>query len=279
MIELVRRYFPKFGSLQESPLLGDFGGIHGWQVTVLDTENNPVGSGFSKDSNSARKIAIAEFIERQFVSIHKGSDLAEDWRLTTHPTSCGFAVGFDEFNTLIRSTAEAIERWALSQWVDSSCFLDEVETFNLPVEYCALAKDFELFRVFRREFIYEVCESLVLFNLSVVVAFKADGAYMGSAVRTSFEESLGHAVLEAHRHLIISTQERSFQKFPFNRILYFSKNRDSANAFLESSKQKNWPNPKVEFQKIDRNEFFVVCRTILKDWTPWELGQVSRMLY
>lgn len=278
MIEELKLSFPEFDHLEESPLRFNEQTI-AWQVTAFDKGSQPFGTGFSKDRTSAQKIAIAEFIERRFLENLRESSEGEKWKLNSNPTSCGFAVGYDNLNTKIRSIGEAIERWALSQWYDSNCPLDVIEVAVWPEESAAFLKDFNAIKVFKKSFLFQLEEQLIPYELCLIVAFKAEGAFMGSAVRNDLVSAQAHALVEAHRHLIISTQERNFKLFPYNRIKFFSANGKMANEILNTKRISKWPNPEIEFQKNQQENLFSITRTIIKDWTPWEQGLISRMLY
>lgn len=278
MIDRLVNSFPNFSHLQESVL--DVGDLESyWQVTALNKEGHSVGSGFSKDLNSARKIAIAEFIERNFVLDLKKSSERAGWDLEDFPTSCGFAAGFDPVNTKIRSVGEALERWALSQWLDKGCYLEPDLLPSWSKESARLLEDFDKVYVFKKEFLYSLDNKVVPYYLSVLVAVKDSGAFIGSGVRSAYKEAKAHALLEAHRHLLISKQERNFDIFPYSRIKYFANNSSVAMNLIQAERTQPWTSPVVKFQRSFQNELFCVTRTIFEDWIPWERGAIDRMLY
>lgn len=277
MIFEIKSSFPEFSHLEESVLeLANH--IRIWQVTAFDLNGNSVGTGFSRDRESAQKIAIAEFIERRFVEKMRNSPEASKWMLKSNPTSCGFAAGFDSLNTKIRSIGEAIERWALSQWYDNQCSLQVCDP-SWPMESVEMVSQFEDIQVFRKSFIYEVESQLINYELCFVVAFKGLGAFVGSAVRNDFGSALSHAIVEAHRHLLISQQDRNFDIFPFNRIQFFASHSQVAMEILKRERSNPWPKPVIEFQESHCEKLFCITRTILKDWKVWEQGPLNRMLY
>jgi len=278
MINRLIEFFPDFSHLQESSLKsGDLDSL--WQVTALDKDGVPFGSGFSKELKTARKIAVAEYIERNFVLSLKGSAESENWKFDKFPTSCGFAAGFDPLNTQIRSIGEAIERWALSQWIDIDRYIEQVMSPVWPRDSANLVGAFEEILVFKKEFIYTVNSKMIPYQLCVVLALSGSGAFIGSGVRSNFQDAMTHALVEAHRHLLISTQERNFNIYPYNRIKFFSENRSAALAAIHREKTTEWPQPVLEFQRSYQNELFCITRTIFKDWIPWERGSIDRMLY
>lgn len=278
MIESLKTYFPNFSYLQESYLGSEpLDGF--WQVTALEKNGEPLGSGFAKNLSAARKIAVAEFIERQFVLDLRNSSEAEKWRLDHHPTACGFAVGFDPLNTQIRSIAEALERWALSKWMDDGCYLEKERREVCSHEGVKVLGEFDDCFVFKKEFFVNIGKICTSFHLCVLAATRGNGSFMGSAVRTNFSDALTHSLMEAYRHYIISKQDRNFNIFPYNRILYFARNIGVAMGKIHSKKNNEWPHPILDFQRSYRNELFCVSRTIFKDWMPWERGPIDRMLY
>lgn len=42
------------------------------------------------------------------------------------PTGCGFAAGFDQRNTILRSVGKSLESWAMSKWIDENSKLDQL---------------------------------------------------------------------------------------------------------------------------------------------------------
>ena len=99
----------------------------GWHTSVEAT-NGKRGSGFSKLRNDARRIAIAELYERCLITTMKESDtLRAEFLLDSYPSSCGFAAGFEDSPTRVRSIREAVERWAWSQWIDYGFVMPKVE--------------------------------------------------------------------------------------------------------------------------------------------------------
>lgn len=278
MIQRLKNDFPNFSHLEESSLKSEELATS-WQVSALDDQGRPLGSGFSKQLSIARKVAIAEFIERNFVLRLKTSDEGPQWMLNSHPTSCGFAAGFDPLSTKIRSIGEGLERWALAQWLDEGYHLEEEMAPLWPTECLPLLRDFNDVSVFKKDFLYEAENRIIPYQLCVTVAWTQKGAFLGSAVRSSFEEALSHAMVESHRHLLISTQKRNFNIFPYNRIKYFAHHRKEALDIISFDGKATWPTPIVEFQKDYINELFCISRTIFKDWTPWERGALNRMLY
>lgn len=278
MIELLKLYFPNFESIEES-VLTERGQNLGWQVTAFSTGYIPFGSGYHSDLNKARKIAIAEFIERSFVLKNRAERDAKSWRLDEHPTTCGFAAGFDPKNTVLRSAWEALERWSMSQWIDFNCPLQETTPRTLSNTSKVLLGTFSEYRTFGKSFAYVSNESIFNVELCVLVAFTDTGAFMGSAVRNSSQDALEHAVIEAYRHYLIAGQDRDFTRFPYNRIRFFAENRSTAAEALNKKRTRGWPQLEVEFQRVYNTAHYCIARTIFREWKPWNLGSIDRLLY
>ncbi len=130
MIDRLREHFPSFEDLIETPL-ANARHASGWHVTARSTDRRTLGSGFHSDLQKARKIAVAEFIERSFFKGLTSNQDSTEWGLHEFPSACGFAAGFDTDNTRLRSTFEGLERWAMAQWIDEGCPMPERKVDNL----------------------------------------------------------------------------------------------------------------------------------------------------
>ena len=278
MIEKLKAEFPTFCSMQESELRVNDQAL-GWQVTALNSQNKSMSSGFHTDLNQARKIAVAELIERTFVNKVARSSDAEKWRMSEYPSACGFAAGFELAGTKLRSFCEAVERWALSQWIDRSCPLEEITRPEISKIAKVLLSDFVSFRVWSRTFVYISESGPLTLHLCVAMALTEQGAFLGSAVRHNQVEAMDHALVESHRHLLISTQDREFEKFPYDRIQFFAKNRSVAEDIVNQDRRQHWPDLKLKLEKEFEGPFYYVVRTIIEGWEPWTSGSISRMLY
>lgn len=251
----------------------------GFHCSLLGHDLKKIGSGFHREKNIARQIALAEYFERNFVEKKSKSDESREWGLDTNPTACGFAVGFNARNTKIRSIFEATERWALSQWLDEKKRLEIITTnLNTPVHKYWVSY-FEKTKTYKRDFVFHDNEFTFPMTLCVFLGWNGQGVYLGSAVRASLSEAFEHAALEAVRHKIIFEQNRSFSHFPYNRISYFGRNGHLAEALISESRKDDWSNPSLKLSKNEKIGSMFVHRTIFKDWIPWESGPISRMLY
>lgn len=251
----------------------------GFHFTLLRQDKMKFGSGFHTNKNIARQIAFAEYFERDFVARTSISNECSDWGLDTHPTACGFAVGFNSRNTKIRSVFEATERWALSQWIDEKKNLDRFSVYPTTASQKYWFSFFEKTKTFKREFIFQDKDFFLPMTLCLFLGWSKKGVYLGSAVRGSLNDAIEHAALEAARHKIIFDQSRPTNHFPYNRINYFARHGDQADEIISEHRDSDWPTPRVRLMKNEKIGNIFVSRTIFEDWTPWEVGPVSRMLY
>lgn len=283
MISSLNKNFPNFSHIEESTLLANSSPI-GWQVSAIDNEGIPLGTGFSPDLNYARKVAIAEFVERSFFHSIKFTDAATDWKIDSRPTVCGFAAGYEPRNTALRSLYEATERWALAQWIDNGKSLNR---FQLPAQMhsdkkktvLALLEPFGETVFLKKTLVVAFQTELVEVNVIVCVAFTEKGVFLGSAASNSFEDGIVHAAVESNRHFIISNQDRNFGIFPLNKIRFFGTNRIIADTILARPLDFQWQSPCIDFSRQIQIGDFYICRTILREWTPWEQGPIERFLY
>src|SRR3990167_4634158 len=104
--------------LEEAPIVDEKANTIGWHSSVLNLEKNALSSGCAETREVARRIAIAEAIERAMFKRMLASPQAKEFCLDQIPSSSGFAVGFEKEATAFRSLCEAVERWAWSQWID-----------------------------------------------------------------------------------------------------------------------------------------------------------------
>lgn len=251
----------------------------GFHFSILREDKKKIGSGFHAEKNIARQIALAEYFERDFVEKMSKSNSSTDWGLDTNPTACGFAVGFNNRNTQIRSIFEATERWALSQWFDQKKQLDSILINPATTTQKYWSSHFEKIKTFKRDFIYTNNTLSFPMSLCLFLGWSGQGVYMGSAVRASLGDAFEHASLEAVRHKIIFEQNRTVSHFPYNRINHFGRNGSLAEDLICEARDNDWPSPSLMLSKNERIGNIFIHRTIFKDWTPWESGPLSRMLY
>ncbi|MBC7458515.1 MAG: hypothetical protein H7235_09565 [Bdellovibrionaceae bacterium] len=272
--------------LQEYNLLAESGENY-WHSNFLDKNGFSVASGFGDSINVSRKIAFSEFLERsKFNEIKLGSDeLRQKWGFSINSMGCGFAAGFDLKNTVNRSLSEGVERWVMSKWIDEGLHIEQLNS------KCVFESLDDVSKWFCRQF-----DTVLFFEKTIVVEFfnvfhkikvgfsmglKAGGIYPGSSAQVTGGSVWQHALLESYRHLLVVKNSVVASSYPENRIRFFSKNAAVALAKLDSAKNKKWPDSEILFHECEAfqgNSYFV-ARTILKGWSPWNLGPVERFLY
>lgn len=113
---------PRFKALREAPIVdSDLPGAPtvGWLSTAFTENGVPLGGGCAQSRTSARKIALAETLERAaFHKLKVSSEAESQFRLLSFASTCGFAAGFEPQQTRFRSVCEAVERWARAKWID-----------------------------------------------------------------------------------------------------------------------------------------------------------------
>lgn len=274
-------------SIEESLFL-QTGSNDFWHSTILDQNKVPLSGGFGSSRMIARKIAIAEFLER---SKYKEICLADDvtqkqWGIHLINSACGFAAGFTKPNTVHRSVCEAAERWVMSQWIDNHYFIDELPMKTLVSELDPVSRfmieQFDEVRFFKKTVLVPFPLSQTMFQINVfqTMGLKDQGIFPGSSAQLG-SSPWQHALLESFRHLLLVRNNFPIEKFPDNKIRFFSQNASVGIQAIEQAKIKQWPTPKVKFHKVDefQNGQYFIARTILDGWTSWNEGPLERFLY
>lgn len=261
--------------------IGDESNPVGWQAVCYDCDNTPLGGGLAKTIELAKRIAISEYCERNaFFEILKCPSLSSDFEMNNHPTTCGFAAGFERDKTKLRSIAESLERWAWSKWIDEGYRLEKVDEIKHTEISKYLIKHFDDYLVFRNKFELNNPQK-VEFQLLVFIGIRDGGVFPGSRVCTMGENPFEHAIVEAFRHLKINEQDNDKTNFPYNRINYFAKNKDVALAQVDRAKKSVWPKFSLKLIKEydTKIEGLFVFRAIAHDFIPWNEGDTSRFVY
>lgn len=273
-------------SLQEYNLIDQIGQEF-WH-TVIKVDGVALSGGHGVDKNHSRSVAVAEYLERsEFFKISKAdTTIKKNWGLNIIPTGCGFAAGFNQRNTIIRSISEALERWALSMWVDEGYILPEYDANSIFDENKKPAlwykSQFDSVRFFGKEFVVEVSGNFLKINIVVSVCFKDSGVFMGSAAGINKDLLWTHALIESYRHFrIANTHTAEEAPFPFNRILFFSQNADLVKNYLKSFNKSDWKKPNLIFNHCAEfeNGSYFLARSIFDGWKSWNLGGQERFLY
>lgn len=286
MIDLVLRVLPEFKNFEEAPI-HFLEKLIGWHSSVMTREGVAASGGCSADRNVARRIALAELIERYTFkqNVARGVDALI---LEEFPTSSGFAAGFESTPTKMRAVCEAVERWAISKWIDDGHYLPPISSQQVRLSPLAkfFASKFDQVLFFSRSFEIDVDGQQVLLKFGTVIGINDGGAFPGSRVCSPSEDTWEHALIEAWRHLgMASNKKKTFPKndFYYDRVFYFARN---AQAALDSVNQKpeqiTWPEPRLRLlAKVEHAvpEGFYVWRALCHDFIGWHLGDKTRFVY
>ena len=261
---------------------------HYWQTTIVDKDQLPISSGFGENLLQSRKIAIAEYVERMTFNHFKKGDIAtlKKWGFHLNSMACGFAVGFNLKNTILRSLYEGIERWVLSQWIDENRNMEQIPTATVFHSLDNVSKSivgrFDEVLYFKKSAICNFDNQYYKIDVGHVVGFKENGAYIGTSSQKTGGNLWQHALIESLRHFqMVKNNRPNVHKFPENRIRFFAENAQIAREKIDCKRNEIWELPKVIFhesQPLYDSECFI-ARTIVDGWRPWNEGPLDRFLY
>jgi hypothetical protein len=274
---------PQFHQLHKSKIISQ-NEILGWNITLKNKNGESIGSGTKIELNEAIRIAVAEAIERMlFKKCYNNSYLVNKLKLDTYNTTCGFAVGFNKEKTRFRSIYEAIERWVWSKWIDENYYIPSVsidQNFYLLNKLSSfLISHFDKCYYFKKEFITFGTKA----HITILICEKGKGVYVGSRFGINEKDNLEHASIEVFRHwLIAKNKNENPYTFPFNRIKYFSLNKESAfKQIPQISNDKYWPDPVISFStEIETGIESIFCyRALCNNYKSWSEGDKTRFVY
>lgn len=258
-----------------------------WHCLIKDESGFPISGGFGRNKLESRKIAISEYLERtSYYTIAKsGPGIRDSWGLNIIPTACGFAAGFNQYNTIVRSIGEAAERWVMSKWIDDKLFIPELDEKKMlhildPVSKW-LCDQFDSIRFFKKQVQIYFGRHILLYNIGLTICYSRDGVFPGSSFQYSDNDIWQHALLESFRHLLFTRNSRPINHFPYNKITYFSQNAELGTMQIEAAKGMRWPKPNIKFFRSEKyhNPNYFLVRTILDGWSAWNEGPLQRFLY
>jgi hypothetical protein len=271
--------------IEEATLLPEVG-LDYWHSTILDKSNFPISGGFASTKTQARKIAISEFLERK--AFYEASSLSEDerkrWGLNVIPTACGFAAGFDKINTVLRALSEACERWVMSKWIDDGFYIEEIPACEIVLDPIShfFAKQFVEVKYYKKSVEVFFQGKFVKIEVAQTMGLTEHGIFPGSSAQINDGSIWQHSLLESYRHLlVVKNNTVGNDKFPGNKVLFFSNNKDIALLQIAKADKKEWPMPEVILEKVESKhhaECFI-ARIVLKGWKSWHLGPIERFLY
>lgn len=286
-VEVERLFVSESLKLLESQLCPDKG-LMNWSAVITDHWGLPISGGFGQTKSEARSIAVSELLERfTFRQLISNNDESKaTWGLDTHPTGCGFAGGYDLEGAISRSLNEAVERWAMSLWIDDHFSIEEIPVHaierDLDDASLFLASNFDRVRYFKKDVRITIDNQVRTISVGQTMAYKGDGIFPGSSAQQTNGVLWQHALLESFRHLL-AIKNNPFReiKFPYDKVLFFSQNSKIADQQIDCRKRDNWPTPMVRLRKFATtfNGQYFIARTIIDGWRSWHLGPVERFLY
>ncbi|RZJ34841.1 MAG: hypothetical protein EOO18_08245 [Chryseobacterium sp.] len=259
-----------------------------WHSSIMDSKGNSISSGFGAEKFYARKIAIAEYLERRhFREIANGPEtIKKKWGIPIISTACGFAGGFDRKNAILRSLGEAAERWVMSKWIDDGFYIQELHLHEIEKELDPVSKF--IVRKFDRVLFYRHTVSFNFGNLPIKVevgqtmGLSDEGIFPGSSAQILGGSVWQHALVESFRHfLFVKNNPRRPGRFPDDKIHYFASNASVALNRIQAAENIHWPNPELILQADESflDGSFFLSRSIFGGWKSWNEGPIERFLY
>ncbi len=211
MIDYIQKLCPDFDSVYESILKNKYDEDIGWLSTIKLKSGEPIGGGCSHSRDTARRIAVAETLERVMFEKIFNSELKNDFLINEFPSTSGFACGFDESKTLLRAICEAAERWVWSKWIDEHCLIERsrVNSNKMPKIAQHFYDQFDEVHFFYRKFLIEHEKVGILpLQIGITIGIKDGGVFPGSRVGSLKDDLWTHALLESWRHLHIFNSKK-----------------------------------------------------------------------
>ena len=203
LFELLQTYNPSVEKIVESPIVNAANIEVGWNSFVLEDDGFVVAGGTSTDRMKARRIALAEGLERAIVGRLSADKVKSvEFGFDKVPGSIGCAVGFERLPTKIRSVCEGVE----------FAVRDVLGRRPLNFEKTDVVLKSDLTRKFSEEFdslqFWKLEIQNVLWNEAVgslyfflCLGSAANGTFAGYRVAPSGSQGWDHALIECSRNL------------------------------------------------------------------------------
>ncbi len=285
MLKLLKNILPDLNRIEEAALKSTQDLVIGWHCNAVIDTNKILGSGTHPDRALSRTIAISEAIERRIVSNLKYSNRCATFLLDQYPSTCGFAVGFDEPATRTRAIAEAVERWVRSQWIDFHYAIPEVPANFVESSLCPLGswlrKSFDEIRYFYLTTQMNVDDELVDFHTAIAVGIKGEGAFVGSKTARSSIGLWTHALAEAWRHLVLFERNSERESEEMKPIVYFGNNKQDAFQQIALANKETWKKSELLLvKKVEPLDQGIYCyRALCRDFIGWHGENYKRFVY
>lgn len=276
-----------YAGIEEQKILNKSKHVVGWHSHVMNKAGQPLGGGTSQDILTARRVAIAEFIERGLVKkLKENRSDVDRFKLDSIPTTSGFAAGFELAGVRFRSICEGLERWAWSQWIDHGYLLPEIRLPLLTPLAKQLVKPFELLKAYQTGFNCELTGINFQLVFSVLLGVTEKGVFAGSRVTSAYDEPWTHSATEVWRNYrnFLWLQKSEYlpetEDWFLKRIQYFGQNKAVAFDLIGAAKNESWPQPQIDlFLGFEPLPGVYLWRTLFQDFVPWHLGPESRFVY
>jgi len=280
------RIEPTFRTIEEAQIHNGREFI-GWHSTCFDGNQKPLGSGCGTTRIAARRIGVAETLERAVFKKTLNSTRKHQLLLDSYPSTCGFAAGFDSSSVRFRSLCEAVERWALEKWIDEDCPFKKMERSSLKLSPLAqfFSDLFSEVTYFSERFAIPYGGQLLELTGAVVVATTEQGAFLGSRVTTRADDLWTHPLTEAWRHKLIFEKVRGT---PFSelsdvrqKIKFFGLNKEAVLLQVMNSKTSVWSMPRLRLAEEIETDLpgVYVWRHMFDGFRGWDKGPIERFLY
>lgn len=269
-----------FANITTSPLILGTETL-AWDASIFANDGTVIGGGINFDRKKAIQIAIAETLERHYFKLLiKNNKSKNEYFLNKYPTTCGFALGFENNSTLKRAIFEAYERWAWSKWIDLNCPITQIFP-NLKGIKCFFSQDFNEIIFFEKRFFnFELGKELIL---SISIGLTEQGAFPGSKVDYEENDGLTHALSESWRHKkhYDAIKNKTLNNLADKRLVFFGRNKDLALKQIFTTKDAKWPTPKPLMQAriALQQEDIYLYRVLYENFIGWHVGGETRFVY
>ena len=290
LLESLAHLGVKISRVVEQPVCDNKGLIVAWNYFIQDANGLSVSGGTHEDKSIAKRIAVAEALERSLAKkVFSNDSSRTDFLMDDFPTSCGFACGFENTPTKMRAIREAVERWAWSMWIDRHYFLDSVSVEKFPKSSLSnfICSQFQNVRLFYCDSIpIAISETPTNFSFLVALLETEDGVFAGCRAGTNHQDILSHALVEAYRNyqnyiLFKSDSNKTTNSIVAKRSIYFASRKNEALEQIHRAILKPWPEGKIQLLKEYPTGIsdIYLWRCILKDYVGWHLGDENRFVY
>ena len=142
-LQALKSINPNFQEIIQQEVKSCNGETIGFHCYSIENHRTFAG-GTHSSQETALRISVSESFERSLLNTIKNDQkLRRDFLIEQHPSSSGFAAGFEMHSTYFRALCEGVERWIWSKWIDEQYILEEVDEKMLKQIIHFLQKIFE----------------------------------------------------------------------------------------------------------------------------------------